>query len=354
MSREQMKWRTCLSSITYFGHRIDVVKSGIQKYLRRGQLDLMIWCVSEIYLFQVFAETDREKQATKGIITNLINRLIIMLDEEMLFTEWAKYKVIRRLFEIFEESDRDNFLAVIEACKIMCSARILRRTCDIKRYFGRYMTSCSAAKPGSLVTRNSCASLDSYNFRNFVAYFQQKKMTDRVNCFYWLLRIYNGRRSGEGNLRGCRANIYVVWSFLLKTAFDNRYLREALGYRLADFRRVKRGEQVFFLIAATDLALHRDRIDWDPKQLNCRIETTRNDLCVLFEGRANIEFHDYVIDKHCALGRARGKTIADFVKTGAVVIGEDKEYFVQKWRDCLKKSSITPLPTSLSWTKIES
>ena len=42
----------------------------------------MVWCVGEIYLFQVYAKSDVEKRATKGIISNLINRLIIMLDEE--------------------------------------------------------------------------------------------------------------------------------------------------------------------------------------------------------------------------------------------------------------------------------
>ena len=40
-----MRWRTCFSSISYYGYKVDIVKSGIQKYLRRREYDKMLWCV---------------------------------------------------------------------------------------------------------------------------------------------------------------------------------------------------------------------------------------------------------------------------------------------------------------------
>ena len=46
-------FRTCFSSMSYNGYKLDILKSGIQKYLRRREFDKMIWCVAEIYLFQV-------------------------------------------------------------------------------------------------------------------------------------------------------------------------------------------------------------------------------------------------------------------------------------------------------------
>ena len=73
-------FRTCFSSMSYNGYKLDILKSGIQKYLRRREFDKMIWCVAEIYLFQVLQKTEQDKKATKGIITNLINRLIVMMD----------------------------------------------------------------------------------------------------------------------------------------------------------------------------------------------------------------------------------------------------------------------------------
>ena len=50
----KMKYRTCFSSISHHGYKLDILKSAMQKYLRRKEKNKMIWCVAEIYLFQVF------------------------------------------------------------------------------------------------------------------------------------------------------------------------------------------------------------------------------------------------------------------------------------------------------------
>ena len=56
------------------------------------------------------------------------------------------------------------------------------------------------------------------------------------------------------------------------------------------------------------------------------------DLVEIFEGREDMEIDDYAIDMHCSKGRQMGKNRGDFVKSGSVVVGEDKEYLVGKWR----------------------
>ena len=40
----QMKYRACFSSISQNGYKLDILKSGMQKYLRRKQFDDMVWC----------------------------------------------------------------------------------------------------------------------------------------------------------------------------------------------------------------------------------------------------------------------------------------------------------------------
>ena len=69
----KLAFRTCFSSISFNGYKLDILKSAVQKYLRRREFDKMVWCVAEIYLFQVYAKTDVEKRATKGIISNLFH-----------------------------------------------------------------------------------------------------------------------------------------------------------------------------------------------------------------------------------------------------------------------------------------
>ena len=87
----QIKFRTCFSSVSEHGYKLDILKSGIQKYLRRRELRKMIWCVLEIYKFHLYSKTDKEKQMAKGIITNLINRLIITMDEELVYKDFNRY-----------------------------------------------------------------------------------------------------------------------------------------------------------------------------------------------------------------------------------------------------------------------
>ena len=61
----EMKWRTCFSSISFAGYKLDVLKSALQKYLRRREEEKMLWCLGEIYLFKALATTDKERKAAK-------------------------------------------------------------------------------------------------------------------------------------------------------------------------------------------------------------------------------------------------------------------------------------------------
>ena len=131
----KIKFRTCFSSISHHGYKLDILKSAMQKYLRRKEKNKMIWCVAEIYLFQVFSKKKKKKKATKGIITNMLNRLIIMMDEELLFADVKKYLILRRLLEKFEEDERNNFIYLYKICDILVNARILRLNSDIRAYW---------------------------------------------------------------------------------------------------------------------------------------------------------------------------------------------------------------------------
>ena len=53
-----MEFRTCFSSICESGYKIDAIKSGMQKYLRRREPAKMTWCANELYKFH-FGENDR-------------------------------------------------------------------------------------------------------------------------------------------------------------------------------------------------------------------------------------------------------------------------------------------------------
>jgi len=65
---------------SYYGYRPSVLKSGICKYYRRGIWEKFEWCVMEMALFS-------KVESGKGLFTNLVNRLKILLMEEIIFLE---------------------------------------------------------------------------------------------------------------------------------------------------------------------------------------------------------------------------------------------------------------------------
>mgnify|MGYP001436376533 FL=1 len=78
---------------SYYGKKLDVLKSGVQKYLRRRELDKMVWCVVELYLFK-FAD-----ERGYVVLSNLINRFKLFLDEELVFYEVNVYLKVMMMLE---------------------------------------------------------------------------------------------------------------------------------------------------------------------------------------------------------------------------------------------------------------
>ena len=250
----KIAFRTCFSSRSFNGYKLDILKSAVQKYLRRREFHKMVWCVGEIYLFQVYAKSDTEKRATKGIISNLINRLIIMLDEEMLFAECEKYLLVRKYMEDFEKSDRGNFECLFKICDVMCGARMIRRNSDIRGYW--------SPRNKALKIDNG-DSTDEYYFEKFKEKFEENDS----ECFIWMFKIFYRGAEGEVVRYRRKENIYMIWEYLFgrENIKENEVLRRCLEYRLKEFYKKNRGERFIFLTAAIDIAMYKGnnvKKDW--------------------------------------------------------------------------------------------
>jgi hypothetical protein len=369
-----MRWRTCFSSISYYGYKLDILKSGIQKYLRRKVYDKMVWCVMEIWLFQGLVDENKEKAAT-GIITNLINRLIVMCDEELLFADYERYILIREYLDMYS-CDRYNVGLLIKASDLLVKGRILRRQNDIRAYFGRNMGyGREIAAPKNILLKNqsnnflnSMISKDKVSFINFKYYFEM----DDIRCMYWALKIlhnknglYDGevkefeikyifwdlkkeKNKKENKKVRKKENVYNIWKYLFDSEYvkNNRILRTSLEYRLRDFDNKKKKERFMFMTAAIDLVMmvKSKRITINSMEVSCQLfKENYETVCTeeymngviekLFKDRKNIVIDDYVIDMHTSLGRKMKKNKQVFAEEGSLVVEEDKEYYVKEWRD---------------------
>jgi len=340
-SSPKLAYRTCFSSVSFNGYKLDILKSAVQKYLRRREFDKMVWCVAEIYLFQVFAKTETEKRATKGIISNLLNRLIIMLDEEMLFAECEKYLLVRSYIEEFEKKDRGDFACLYKICEIMCGARMIRRNSDIRGFWDskRWKT-----MPYQIVDDSDGS--DEYYFSKFKEEFEKNES----KCFIWMFKIFNKGEEGDVVRYRRKENIYMIWKYLFdrKNIKNNPVLRKCLEYRFEEFKKKNRHERYIFLSASIDMAMYLgidEECGWfvkckkkdDTGDLKKKNDEKFDDVEIInkvFKDWKKMEIDDYAIDMHTSAGRKMGKNKVDFIASGAVVVDEDKEYFMEEWRNC--------------------
>jgi hypothetical protein len=78
---------------SYWGKKSNVLKSGVCKYFRREMFDKFEWCVMEMMVFGVM---------NKGLLSNIINRMKILVMEEIV-DEFEKVSKCILLFEKMEK-----------------------------------------------------------------------------------------------------------------------------------------------------------------------------------------------------------------------------------------------------------
>ena len=109
------------------GFPLDLLKSGIQKYVRRGELNKSLFCCSEMELFT--------KIGCKGVVTNLLNRLKVILVEDICWNEVGNICSIIDLIDEYEKSERTKNQCLFRCLYIMKECKKLRYASDIKSVF---------------------------------------------------------------------------------------------------------------------------------------------------------------------------------------------------------------------------
>ena len=322
-SMMQMKYRTCFSSVSQNGYKLDILKSGMQKYLRRKQFDDMVWCAYEIYKFELYASTDKQQQTCKAIITNLINRIIVMMDEELLFAEAERYIILREMIEKFQENRKSSGETLILMCKCLVEGRISRRNSDLRSWWSHR------------IINEDAGFNDMVYFKKFVECFERKD----DECFKWMFKIFKGEKKGDTVRYRRKDNIYMVWEYLFDTEVvkANSVYKKAMDYKLNEFFKLGRGERFMFLCSCIDMVMKcSDSEEISKEKLSSLQEMYYgpNDFAYLYK-KCNeyMQIDYYCVDMHTSQGRKMGKNKADFAKEGCVVVDEDKEFYVKEWRN---------------------
>lgn len=330
-----MKAGSVFGCKTFFGYKLDIVKSGIQKYLRRRKLDEMIWCVVEMDLF---SNIDDEK-SKKSIRTNLMNRLIVMLDEELCFSDWSNFLKCYNLLESWNKEGRNDPKKLITFCNIIVKSEMLRLASDVNAYYRNGISDQMRTELTSEIPERLKKYIkpkdDDEIVKLFVKFVELFEKGDE-SYFYYSQSIYAKKINGQTrNMLGKRkrGGEYILWEYLLDRCDNLPYLKLCLEKKLKEFFVRNRKERHIFLINSLLLVFNKSKIDWNSEKMEINDNVLCNDLSKYYDNRTQLFFDDYVIDMHTSAGRKKGKSKKEFALEGSLVVDENKEWFVKKYRD---------------------
>ncbi len=324
---------------SYYGYRIDLLKSAIQKYLRRREKDKMLWVMCELYMFNFGGE--------KGyiVLSNIVNRIKIFLDEEMCFDDWERYLMVMKLLETFENNNKKGLDNLIKICLILLDCNMIRLNSDIKCYYkiavDKYdikICECDGNrdKINIYVKKNDIE-------HNIVLCSKFVELLEKKNkdCFYYAIKLVVNEESKDekGGTRFRRkGSSYILWEYLINESMkkENDNLNKLLNYRLKEFHK-KRGERIIFLTSAISLLLYYEEINWNN---NIDFNIYNINYLEILENRKKMEIDDYCMDMHCKQGREKGMNKVDFVMNGSLVINEYMKYYNDDWRKLYKSIGI--------------
>lgn len=338
----KMKCKTIFSSISYSGLKLDVLKSGMQKYGRRRERKKMIRCVMELNMFKVFGKKGW------GIRTNMINRLKVMCFEELCFCVPSHFLDIMQKVSKWEEGERENDNLLNEICNIFCKSELLRLPSDIKNYYWNVMPKIIEEEGVNLVSDAALVAKykkegDDEIVLKHLANFMVALANKDDNVFYYAFEIMKLAISGVKGARRFRRKDcdYIIWEVLFDQIGSIALYTETRGgvinitptlniclkFALKEYfkkNRFMKGDRIVVMVTAILWVMHKNKLDWEPSGscIEEKIDWSKPFIP-----------DNYVIDRHCSEGRKAGKTIADFATEGSLVLNENKKWFNKKYRE---------------------
>lgn len=319
---------------TFSGIDFDVVKSALQKYIRRNMPEKAILSAIELYRLG-------EVEGNPGV-TNMYNRVAIIANEDI---GPANISLVLEVTRIIEKGDRDvaRLAAMVQLLSGSSKTRLMSHAW---RAYANPEGRAIATKMGvpidttftesdvEYIAKNKNSDLfiitDPENIRPYILIFLKRLYEKDFNAFSWAYfymetakEITLGKRKKfiNGNPRSSTGKSDIlIWKALSKILPPETHdiLVEAY-YNHTESRP--------FLQNAILVALYE--LPYQKLDIESVVDAWRKEpvLQDMLQGKFTLEIDPYVIDKHTRIGRKLGKTIQDFVDEGAVVSPQSETYY---------------------------
>lgn len=320
---------------SYWGYRSNVLKSGVCKYYRREMFDKFEWCVMEMMIFGL---------KNGGMMTNIINRMKILIFEEIVVNE---IEIINRCIYLFDMIDNEKkFLCKVELMKVICDlvksckkCRMVSYVNNWWRFNGKKYFNIELEKVLKYKKNNDSNEL--LMLGEWLILFIEEKNENVVNVFNKMLELNN-----EGKRYNKKDGIYLYFEILEDMCLKGKN-KKLFDFVLDRFGKKSMKERLMFGVWFGLMCIKNEDMNLGVDSFEYNLSMSESDVIdYLFKNRGKIVINeDFVVnDWHVNKKFGLGK----FGKVGAFVENEDlsllgnnglkyKEFYILKKEECDKK-----------------
>ncbi len=309
MAMSKMIFHTLFNNLSEHGYKANALKSGICKYMRRGEAEKMKWCVMELARFQ-----EHPNPKANGLITNLVNRLKILLMEEISPNEIG---IVSQGIALLDEydADRDKRHLLLEFCDLVSLAKRSRTV----SYMGSWWRHKSCEMVLEKTTIEKCETYRKKGDSEELLLLGENLIDCVERRDEKMFGIFTKMYCMEGKMgtRYRRKDGVFLWFEILKDFLVEKKVKEIYEFTLKMFFRKGMTERPAFGVWLGVIVWRDDRLalsDVDTIKYDAdSVESYYRDMKTLTLDEYVL--NDYHVNKAMGLG--------DFAKNGAFVKDED-------------------------------
>lgn len=345
LDEERLKQMKCgsFNNISYWGYKSSVLKSGVCKYFRRKFFDKFEWCIIEMMIFGI---------KNKGILTNILNRLRILLMEELVFDSVGDIANCVDLIENMEGLSLEEKMGrMLEFCSIVKELKRGRIVSYINNWWRNKKNNFDVSEVVVDKVKKYEKKGDSEELLKLGELFIKFMDDCDERVFGILMKMYK-MEDKFGNRYRRKEGVYLLFEICEDLYVKNENMKKVFKFGMNMFYRKGMGERLAFGVWLISMVWKRDEVDFISRVEGRKysveevVEYMRNRESIVID--EDFVVNDYHVNKKFGLGK--------FGEVGSKVIDEDvsilgsngdkyKRYYVDckkgiKWKRLVKKFKV--------------
>jgi len=309
---------------TYSGYTSDIVKSALQKYIRRSIIDKAIISGFELYRMAELSMCQRFQ-------TNLYNRLAVIAAEDISI---ANFSLVIAIHNIILSKNRDIEVLATIIYKLAVSEKIRIGSHAYRAYIhpdGRKYAESLGVIVSDVTTEEDinrfglCDKFwktgDPEDIKYYANMFYLRILDRNWLCLYWL-GLYMNASTGKKIVKRNRRTDPMIIIFKMLETVINQYAINTIE----NIYQIQTEKRPFIMLAVIASLMRVDYENVDLQSTIMKFSQDKELMNNLMTGNYTFQVDDYVIDMHTKKGKSNGKTRYDFVTEGSFVTPRSEKY----------------------------